>query len=196
MIETNLSFLFKRLAAFDDHLAFKELHENYYQKLYCFVHSKVNSRECAEEIVNDVFVTIWQRRSRLEEVVKPEIYLFVCARNQALKHLRAQGILPVKQLEELQDFPSGPEKSPMNILLTGEMVHRINKAVELLPPKCKTIFLLVKEEHLKYREVARILNVSEKTVENQMSIALKKLSNFLSCLIIVLGQNLTFLLCV
>ena len=131
MTNTNLSFLFKRLGSLDDHIAFNELHKHYYEKLYCFVNSKVNSKESAEEIVNDVFITIWQRRSRLEHVLKPEIYLFVCAKNRALRHLRSKSIIAVEQLDALQNFATGPDKNPVNILLSVEMIHRIKKAVEM-----------------------------------------------------------------
>lgn len=61
-------------------------------------------------------------------------------------------------------------------MITAEMVTKIHKAIQSLPPKCKMIFKLIKEEGLKYKEVAALLNLSVKTVENQMTLALKKIS--------------------
>jgi RNA polymerase sigma factor (sigma-70 family) len=65
-------------------------------------------------------------------------------------------------------------------MITSDMISRINRAIDNLPPKCKTIFRLVKEDNLKYREVAEILNISSKTVENQLAIALRKIGTAVS----------------
>ena len=69
---------------------------------------------------------------------------------------------------------------PEQLMVTAEMVARIKAAIEALPPKCKLIFKLVKEEELKYREVADILNISVKTIESQLAIALKKIGTSIS----------------
>jgi RNA polymerase sigma factor (sigma-70 family) len=106
--------------------------------------------------------------------VNPELYLLTCARNRALEYLRK----PSVRLSEdaLYDFPLQWEVSPEQLLISTEMVGHINKAIGQLAPKCKLIFLLVKESNLKYKEVAGLLHISIKTVEAQMSIALNKIS--------------------
>jgi RNA polymerase sigma-70 factor (ECF subfamily) len=79
--------------------------------------------------------------------------------------------------DELHDFPVQWEVSPEQLLISSEMVRYINKVIDQLAPKCKLIFLLVKESNLRYKEVAELLNISVKTVEAQMSIALKKIGH-------------------
>lgn len=168
--------LFERLSLSDDEEALSELHDLYFYRLYKLSYSFVANKETAEEITNDVFIKIWQKRHLLGEVGNPEYYLLKCARNRALEFLRSQK--PAFELleDDLQDFSIAWEISPEQILISSEMVRYINKSIEELAPKCKLIFLLVKESNLKYREVAELLHLSVKTVEAQMSIALKKIS--------------------
>jgi RNA polymerase sigma-70 factor (ECF subfamily) len=168
--------LFTRLSLTEDEAAIAELHNIYFYRLYKLACSIVGDRCAAEEIINDVFLRIWEKRRLLKEVVNPELYLLKCARNRSLEFLRSQKISLRLSEDELHDFPLQWETSPEQMLISSEMVRYINKVIDQLSPKCKLIFLLVKESNLKYREVADLLNISIKTVEAQMSIALKKIS--------------------
>ena len=67
--------------------------------------------------------------------------------------------------------------NPEQLLITSEAVKKINIEIQKLPPKCRLIFKLVKEDRLRYNEIARLLNISVKTIDNQMAIALKKISS-------------------
>lgn len=167
--------LFERMSLSDDEEALSELHDLYFYRLYKLSYSIVANKETAEEITNDVFIRIWQRKHLLREVGNPELYLLKCARNRALEFLRSR--TPAFEIleDDLHDFLIAWDTSPEQILISSEMVRCINKSINELAPRCKLIFLLVKEGNLKYREVAEILNISVKTVEAQMSIALKKI---------------------
>jgi RNA polymerase sigma-70 factor (family 1) len=167
--------LFKRLSSTPDQAALWQLHAHYFHRLYAYILSIVQLKEAAEELTNDIFVDIWQRRHLLGNVSKPEIYLFICAKNKAIRHLKKKS-LTFESLDELQDIECVLEKDPYELLISTEMLKYINDAISALPPKCRMIFRLVKENNLRYSEVAELLDISEKTVENQMSIALKKLS--------------------
>lgn len=167
--------LFERLALIADESALAELHRLYFFRLYRLTFSIIGNKEAAEEVTNDVFIRIWQKRGLLRKVEHPELYLLKCARNQALQHLRTPR--PEIAADDLYDFSVEWEVSPEQLFISTEMVHRINAAIDSLPPKCKLIFLLIKEGDLKYREVAELLNLSVKTVEAQMSIALQKIGH-------------------
>lgn len=171
----NARHLFRRLAGVDYQSALWELHAQFFHPLYRLVYSIVCLKEVAEELTNDVFIQIWQNRQRLNNVENPEVYLFVCAKNKAFAYLTSQKT-GINTIDEIQDFNLELERTPEDILISSEMIARINSAIHRLPPKCKLIFIMVKENNLKYREVAEILGISTKTVEAQMSIALKKLS--------------------
>jgi RNA polymerase sigma-70 factor (ECF subfamily) len=176
MTNDPVHILFERLSLSGDEEALAELHHIYFFRLYRLAYSIVANRETAEEITSDVFLKIWERRHLLRGIANPELYLLKCSRNRALEFLRSRR-LEVEVLEEgLHDFPLEWETSPEQILISSEMVRHINKVIDQLAPKCKLIFLLVKESNLKYREVAELLHISVKTVEAQMSIALRKIS--------------------
>jgi len=169
--------LFTRLSSTGDEEALAGLHHIYFYRLYKLSCSIVGDTSAAEEIVNDVFLRIWQKRSLLKDVANPELYLLKCARNRCLEFLRSRrSSVRLTEDDELHDFSVQWEVSPEQLLISSEMVRYINKVIDQLAPKCKLIFLLVKESNLKYKEVAELLNISIKTVEAQMSIALKKIS--------------------
>ncbi|HXO74826.1 MAG TPA: RNA polymerase sigma-70 factor [Puia sp.] len=167
--------LFERISLSDDEGALSELHELYFYRLYKLCYSIIGNKEAAEEITSDVFINIWQKRHLLPKISNPELYLLKCARNKAFGYLRKPRHETSE--EDLHDFSVEWDISPEQILISSEMVRHINAAINSLPPKCKLIFLFVKEGDLKYREVAELLNLSVKTVETQMRIALKKIGN-------------------
>ena len=173
--EEDLLSLFRRLSNTSDQAALWQLHAHYFHRIYAYVLVIIGQKEAAEEITNDIFVDIWQGRHLLVNVTRPEIYLFVCAKNKAIRHLKKKS-LTFESLDEIRDIECALEKDPYELLISSEMLKCINDAIAALPPKCRMIFRLVKENNLKYREVAELLEISEKTVENQMAIALKKLS--------------------
>lgn len=173
-VKPDISALFIRIAN-NEESALWDLHKACFHRLYRFVYAFIGLRESTEEIVNDVFLIIWQRRHLLANVSKPEMYLFVCAKNQAFKQLNKKQ-LETQPLNEIRDFDCVFDHTPYDIMVSSEIRRRINEAINDLPPRCKLIFTLVKENNLRYKEVASLLGLSLKTVENQMGIALKKLS--------------------
>lgn len=167
--------LFQQLQNADGETVLVKLHHLYFSRIFKLIHSLVKQRESAEELASDVFVQLWLRREKLSEVINPEVYLYVIARNKAFAFLK-QKLHLTEPLDNIEDFRLEVARSPEELLISSEMLHRVNTAINQLPPKCKLIFMLVKEESFKYRDAAEILGLSVKTVETQMGIALKKLS--------------------
>ena len=134
------------------------------------------NRELTEEIVSDVFINLWRRRKNLEDVSNLKLYVYVSAKNIAfnyLKKLHRENLTDLDSVEiELED----PFADPGAALVTREMNLKLKNAINDLPPRCKLIFTLVKEDGLSYKQTAELLNISESTVDNQLSIALKKIS--------------------
>jgi len=173
--EKDILSLFRHLSGNPDEAALWQLHTHYFHRLYAYILSIVQQKEAAEEITNDIFVDIWQKRHLLADVKKPEMYLFICAKNKALRHLKKKSPI-FESLDKAPELACILEKDPYEILISSEMLKCINDAISSLPPKCRMVFRLVKENNLRYSEVAELLEIAEKTVENQMAIALKKLS--------------------
>ncbi|MBX2925237.1 MAG: RNA polymerase sigma-70 factor [Chitinophagaceae bacterium] len=167
----------EKIAISNDQQAYNDLFVLFYQSLKQFAFSFLKSKQLSEEVVSDVFIKIWQKRSSLHTIINLKLYLFTSTRNVALNYLKKQkGLnnLPVEDYwVELNSIYFDPEQ----LMITAEMIARVHRAVQSLPSRCRLIFKLVKEEGLKYREVAELLNLSVKTVENQMTLALKKIGS-------------------
>jgi RNA polymerase sigma-70 factor (family 1) len=158
-----------------DQAAYRELFLLVHGRLQQFAYSILKSHEESEELVSDLFIKIWQKKEQLTTIGQPLLYFYTSVKNLALNRLvklkSQQNISPDNWLVQLDSIYFDPEK----LMMTEEMIRQIRTAVNTLPPRCKLIFKLVKEDGLKYREVAELLNLSVKTIEAQMAIALRRL---------------------
>jgi RNA polymerase sigma-70 factor (ECF subfamily) len=170
-----------------DTQAFKALYDCFCAPLLQLALAIAHNREMAEEIVADVFIAVWKKKKDLQQVSNLKWYLYAATRNIALNYLRKYAHKKTLHLDEayLPDYEINPEAQ----LISNEMVRHINMAISELPPQCRIIFKLVKEDGLKYREVAVLLNISIKTVENQVGIALKKLTKMKAFLVMPLPDG-------
>ena len=164
----------------DDQEALRLLYDHYNRRLFELAYVIVRSKEMAEEVVGDVFIQVWQKRKRMRTVENFAFYLYVMTRNSSRSYLRKYGH---KRFLSLDD-PALPlyhlDATPEDLMITGETLQGIHRAINELPAQCRLIFKLVKEDGLKYKEVAELLHLSIKTVENQMGIALKKIHAILA----------------
>lgn len=167
--------LLAAIALNDDKVAYKELFILLHGRLKQFAYSILKSNEEAEELVSDVFIRIWEKKDRLTTIDTPLLYFYTSTKNLALTRitrLKRQQALPVEQwLVQMNSIYFDPER----LMMTEEMMRQIKDAVQNLPPKCRMIFKLIKEDGLKYREVAELLHLSVKTIEAQMAIALRRI---------------------
>ncbi|MBS1917828.1 MAG: RNA polymerase sigma-70 factor [Bacteroidetes bacterium] len=173
-------YLQMRIARFDDQHAYKELFTSFYSYLFQFAFSFVKSQESAEEVVSDVFIKIWEKRKALEKINNLKVYLYVATKNNAFNYIDKQ---KRNATNSIDDFPAEFASryfDPEQLLITADMLALIEDAINNLPPRCRAIFKLIKEDNLKYKEVAEILNISVKTVENQLAIALRKIGSAVS----------------
>ncbi|MBO9199521.1 MULTISPECIES: RNA polymerase sigma-70 factor [Niastella] len=174
LASTNIQELQQRISLYDDQSAYKELFAHFYKSLQQFAASFVRSPEVAEEVVSDIFIKVWKKRAGLNRIHNLKLYLFISTKNGALNYLRTRKkvmLQPEQYFVQLQSIYFNPEK----LMLTAEMMNRVQSAINDLPTRCQLIFKLVKDDGLKYREVAELLHISLKTVENQMAIAIRKI---------------------
>jgi len=160
--------------------AYRDLFFHVYTPLYRFALSIIKSHEAAEEIVLDVLLKVWQQHKRLAQIEQIRLYLYVAIKNTALNY---QAKASKNLLERLEDHPvewPATSAGPEELFLTAEMQRRIQLAVQQLPPRCRVIYQLIREYGLKHKEVAELLGLSQKTVEAQMGIALKKIAETLA----------------
>lgn len=160
-----------------DQQAFGQLFVAYMPYLKQFAFSIIKSKELSEEIVSDVFIKIWQNRTTICKVDNFKLYLYVSTKNTSLNYLSRHFRKEIISLDEMSLNISTNTSNPEQMLITSEAVKKIDLAIQNLPPKCRIIFKLVKEDKLKYNDIAQLLNISVKTIDNQMAIAIRKLSN-------------------
>ncbi|HQX96792.1 MAG: RNA polymerase sigma-70 factor [Chitinophagaceae bacterium] len=167
--------LLSAIAFQNDQAAYKELFILLHNRLKQFGYAILKSNEEAEELVSDIFIKVWEKKEKLTTIESPLLYFYTTAKNLAFNRLqkqkRLQSLKPEEWLMQVNSIYLNPEE----LMMTAEMLNKIKRAVNDLPPRCKLIFKLVKEDGLKYREVAELLQLSVKTVEAQMAIALRRL---------------------
>jgi len=160
----------------NDELAFEKVYRQYFIRLLRFCFSIVHRKEAAEEIVNDVFLYLWKRREQSGDIKNLEAYLYMATKNLSLNYLRDNHFLHVVDISEQVGEYIRLEVTPGSMLETAETVRQLQAAIDELPPRCKLIFKLIKEDGLKYKDVAALLNISAKTVEAQLAIAMRKIA--------------------
>ena len=180
MIDTDrIKYLQDRIRV-SDQWAYKELFTSLYDYLFHFARTLLKAKEPAEEVVSDVFIRIWEKRNDLDKIDNLKVYLYVSTRNIAFNYLDKQKRNATFSIDDFQAEFTSVYFDPEQMLITADMLALIQKAIDQLPSKCRLIFKLAKEDGLKYKEIAEILNISTKTVENQIAIALHKIGNTVS----------------
>jgi RNA polymerase sigma-70 factor (ECF subfamily) len=171
---------YKSLIAHGDQRKFSQLMELTSEELLWFAIGFLKNKEIAEEIVSDVFVNIWNKRADLEKIINLKSYLFICVRNGCLSHLRKVKNEKIISIESVNEYSFLPVEGPEDSLIEKEIIEQIYAAIETLPCKCKLAFTLAKINGLKYREIAEVLEITEKTVNNHLVLAVKKITELLN----------------
>ena len=164
-------------------MSFSELYLIYYPKLVRFAKEFVMSEEDAENITQDVFADLWEKRESMDHIENINAYLFRLVRNRCLDHLKhkvfeqkyAENVQASFEVELNLKMQSLDRFDVLDIYEGNEMEKLVREVINSLPKKCRAIFLLSRMEGLKYREISERLGISVNTVECQMGIALKKL---------------------
>ena len=174
------SGLWKKICFNDDLKAFEALFYSLNNRLIKFCVLYVHQKEAAEEIVSDIFVKCWEGRKSLTEIANPETYLFVAVKNQSLNYVKKYSNIHLVQIESSDKVEFVNTYDPEKELERKELHFLLDQAISKLPQQACIVFKLIKEDGMKYKEVAEILNISPRTVQTQLFRAIKKLSAILS----------------
>lgn len=170
-----LKILWDKIRNEDDLDAFKNLHSLYYAKLCDFSFLYLKDKLPCEEVVSDVFVTIWNKRKELRNINNIQSYIYKCTRNLSIDLLRKNSrtidleteLFEVEEIKHDHDLFAEYDMKEFRMHLQG--------AVDKLPAQCKLIFRMLLNDNLSCAEIAETLNLSKKTIETQISIAYRKL---------------------
>lgn len=162
----------------------------YYQPLCNYACTFIQDRDEAEEIVQSAFLSVWEKREALEIRTSLKSYLYTMVRNACLNVIKHEKIKQKHANEELAVAERSHEGVAQRVL-SSELEERIRLSMEKLPEQCRLIFKLSRFEELKYAEIAEQLNLSVKTVENQIGKALKimreELKEYLPLIIVLMN---------
>jgi RNA polymerase sigma-70 factor (ECF subfamily) len=152
--------------------AFDSLFEGYSQKLFGFALKYFKNESDAEELVQEVFVKVWENRQTLKSELSFKSYLFTIALNQIRKHFNKKAT-SLRYLESLQNEPEFIDYQAVNDDNYESALQQINLIIEQMPPRRREIFTKSKLEGKSSKEIAAELNISAGTVDNQVSEALR-----------------------
>lgn len=159
----------------DNLTSFESLFRLHYTELCRYALKLTRNEQVAEEVVQEVFVSFWERRNEITITHSVKSYLVSSVRNRSINYLKLQ--LPKdRKKEDIEEHNMGASVDDTSSGIEyKELYDLIQYAITTLPQKCRAIFILSREEGLTYQQIADQLDLSLKTVENQMGIALKKL---------------------
>ena len=155
-----------------DLFAFDQLFSKYSKKLYYFAKGYLGSKEDTEGLVQEVFLLVWDKRKELKEHLSFNAFLYTVTYNAIRKYFRKKARAK-KYLDKFLEDYDGKHNKLVADIECNNLLELANKAIEKLPEKRKLIFQLSRHKDLTNMEIARKLNISKKTVENQIHTALK-----------------------
>ena len=169
--------------------AFKELYGRYWKKLYGEAYKRLKSKESAEEIVQEIFTNLWLKRHSQSITTTVGGYLHSTVSHRVIDRYR-QELVREKYREDFRVVYSETDNSTEDAIMLKELTHAIETEVRQLPDKCRSVYELSRNEHKTNREIALQLGISEKTVENHLTKALKRLrvglNHYLTIILILL----------
>ena len=169
-----------RRVNFGDQTAIETLFHTYYDGLCRFTERMINSKDDVEDLVQNIFVRIWLNKEEWNPKGSIKSYLFKAARNQALNFAKGRKTHEIIE-DDAQVLTSHAD--PAEEMIDVETYERVSEAIEKLPHGCKLVFTLNRHNGLSYSEIADVLGISVKTVENQIARALKLLRKELADLV-------------
>ena len=178
-LHRSIKDLQRQIAVYEDEAAYKELFFILFNSLTRFATGILQSKEVAEEVVSDVFVSIWTDRANLNAIDDLQLYIFIAVKNNSIHKAKQLNKRTTVSIDEIDVEMESIYQTPEERVLSTESLSRIETAMNNLPQRARLILKLAKEDKMRYKDIAALLNISVKTVDNQLAIALKKLTTAL-----------------
>ncbi len=173
----------KELVSKGNKIAFDKFYDQYYEKVFHFAYYFLKEKESCKEIVSDVFFSVWKNRAGLKEIIDIDSWLYVLTKNRSLRYLSQVKKNVVSYNDDAFSVTIQLKEeggwTPEDALLNREMEEILADAINLLPEKCRAIFIMSRKSGLKTKEIAEILQIQESTVRVQLKIATGKMLAFL-----------------
>ncbi len=153
-------------------LALSIIYRKYWDQLFSSAYHVLQDQQACEDIIQELFINLWNKRDQIEIKVSLKAYLFASIRYEVYRQVR-YGKVREELFEGIQERLHSP--SECGKLEYKELLSQINSIVDALPTKCKAVYKLSREEQLSHKEIASQLDITPKTVENHLNKALRQL---------------------
>ncbi len=157
-----------------DEAAFNKIYDHHWEQLFFSAYKRIGSKAIAEELVQDIFLDLWTKRKKIKIKTSLHSYLAGAMKNKILDYIRHEKVKE-KYILSITYLNYEEENKALAHLYSNDLEEQIKTAESYLPPRCYTIYQLSRKHHFSNREIADQLNISTKTVENQITKALRTL---------------------
>ncbi len=174
-----------------DASAFEEIYNKYWQSLFSYAYKRSGSKEIAEEMVQELFMKLWERRKCLK-ISNNNLcaYLFTAIKYTVVNYYQAKKVRNVFMEQSLNKLNA--ENTTEQHVFFKEVSQNFENAINTLPVQCRKIFKLSREEHYSMKEIAFQLNISPKTVENHLGRAIKVIKVYMKDFVLVVSAILIY----
>ena len=176
--EEDITCLLNQISA-GDSSCFEKMYKQYFKKCYSIALYYVQSTSFAEDVLSEVFLTLWNKREHLKDIKDWDSYLFITVKNHAITFLEKNLPNNLSSIDVLTIEIPDNYLTPEEKLLKNEMEETMQKAILQLPAKTRLVYCMVKEEHMTYKQISETLDISERTVNSHMTVAIRKLTESL-----------------
>jgi RNA polymerase sigma-70 factor (ECF subfamily) len=159
--------------------AFREIYSRYWKRLFDEAYKRLKSKELAEEVVQELFTNLWTKRQLLQINTTIGAYLFSAVTHQVIDIYRKE-LVRAKYNQAFKVVHTEADNSTEDAIMLKDLTYTIEEEISHLPDKCRSVYELSRKEHKTNKEIASYLGISEKTVEQHLTKALKKIRLTLS----------------
>jgi RNA polymerase sigma-70 factor (ECF subfamily) len=164
---------------------FREIMEQWYSRLFNFANGYLNNTENAKEVIQDVFLQLWDHRQKLADNTSLNAYLFTLTRNRCIDLIRREKLMFQFRTDKQEEYSRLTENYQalsdpiLDEIFALELQSEIDHAVNALPEQCRKVFIMSRTNGMKNKEICNALNLSEKTIETHLTKALRTIRNTL-----------------
>lgn len=162
-----------------DEYAFTEIYRRYFHLLYTYTYKKLRDQDLAKDILHDFFANLWSNRSLTPDIKNLSAYFFTVINRKLIDHFLHQKV-ETKYIDSFAVFLENEEEKTDHLIREKQLMEAIEAEISALPPRMREVFELSRKQHLSHKEIAARMDISEKTVDRQISNALSVLRSRLT----------------
>lgn len=164
-----------------DESAFTEIYRRYFHLLYIYAYKKIRDKDLTKDILHDFFAGLWAGRDKIPTIINPAAYFFTVINRKLIDHFLHQKVA-AKYVDSFAVFLGKEEGKTDHLIREKQLIQAIEAEIRALPPRMREVFELSRKHYLNHKEIADRMNISEKTVDRQISNALSILKSRLTVL--------------